>query len=153
MRFDLPHCIASGFYSGRSPKAPGTAGSLAAALIGAGLLALAPVLLWPACLAATTAGFWAVPRVATADEDPGWVVIDEFAGQFLAMTTLGHFTWQGVAAAFVLFRLFDIAKPGPIGWADRRAGPLAVMGDDVLAGVAGAAILVAVRAVWPGVLD
>ncbi len=145
MRFDLPHCIASGFYSGRSPKAPGTAGSLAAALIGAGLLALAPVLLWPACLAATTAGFWAVPRVATADEDPGWVVIDEFAGQFLAMTTLGHFTWQGVAAAFVLFRLFDIAKPGPIGCIDRQGGAFGIMADDLFAGAAAALILLAAR--------
>jgi phosphatidylglycerophosphatase A len=47
----------------------------------------------------------------------------------------------GLALAFVLFRLLDIAKPGPIGWADRHAGPLAVMGDDVIAGAIVAVVL------------
>jgi phosphatidylglycerophosphatase A len=52
--------------------------------------------------------------------------------------------------AFALFRLFDITKPGPIGWADRHGGAFWVMADDVLAGAAAALILLAVRALWPG---
>jgi phosphatidylglycerophosphatase A len=145
-RRGLAFWIATGGYSGLAPKAPGTAGSLAAAVIGAGLLWVSPALLAPAALAATIAGFWAVPFVAAPDEDPGFVVIDEWAGQFLAMAALGHFSGMGVAASFVLFRLFDIAKPGPIGWADRQSGAFGIMTDDVLAGFAAALILLGVRA-------
>ncbi|WP_376092184.1 phosphatidylglycerophosphatase A [Roseomonas sp. CCTCC AB2023176] len=52
----------------------------------------------------------------------------------------------GVVLAFALFRLFDIAKPGPVGWADRRAGAMGVMLDDVIAGAMAGAVIVAVRA-------
>ena len=141
----LARLIAAGGGSGFSPKAPGTVGSAVAALLGAGLLALNPVLLWPACLIGTVAGFWAVPLVARPEEDPGWVVIDEFAGQWLALTALGHFSWLGVAAGFGLFRLFDIAKPGLIGCADRQGGAFGIMADDLLAGAAAALLLLLAR--------
>lgn len=142
---NLPRLIATGFGSGLAPKAPGTAGSAAAAVLGAALLAISPALLAPAALAATVVGFWAVPFVASLDEDPSFVVIDEWAGQFLAMSALSRPTPLGVLAAFLLFRLFDITKPGPIGWADRQTGAFGIMTDDILAGAAAALILLILR--------
>ncbi len=144
--------IASGFGSGYAPKAPGTAGSLAAAILGAGLLWISPWALLAAALLAAVGGVWAI-RAANVGNDPGWVVIDEFAGQWITLLGLAAVSPAGVTVAFLLFRLLDITKPGPIGWADRRQGPLAVMGDDVIAGAIGALALLAVRLIWPHLLD
>ena len=116
--------------------APGTWGSAA-------VLPLAWLPWWAALLAAglfTLAGFWALHRLPEAAEDPSWVVVDEAAGQALALAAASG--WLGVALAFALFRLFDVWKPGPVGWADRRAGPFGVMADDLIAGaMAGACLL------------
>jgi len=147
----LARLVAGGFGCGRWPWAPGTMASLAAALVGALLLWLSPWLLAAAALAAAFGGVWAI-RAAGAEGDPGWVVIDEVAGQWLTLLALPAPSLTGVAAGFALFRLLDIAKPGPIGWADRRHGPVAVMADDVIAGVIGAALLLAARLAWPGLL-
>ena len=146
----LPHpaatLVASFGGAGRSPVAPGTAGSLAALLLGA-LAMQGPAWLLPAlAILATIAGLLAIPRaVPSPDADPGWVVIDEVAGQWITMLGLGAATPLGLLAAFALFRALDIAKPGPIGWADRQPGALGIMLDDVLAGLIGAAILLAAR--------
>ncbi len=80
-----------------------------------------------------------------ADADPGWVVIDEVAGQWITLLGLREPTPLGLLAAFALFRTLDIAKPGPVGWADRRRGAVGVMADDVIAGGLGAALLWALR--------
>ncbi|MBV9786055.1 MAG: phosphatidylglycerophosphatase A [Acidisphaera sp.] len=144
--------VASGFCSGFAPVAPGTVGSLAALLLGAGLMTLSPWALPAAALAACGGGVWAVAR-ADALDDPGWVVIDEFAGQFIAMLCLARPTLRGLCAAFLLFRLVDVAKPGPVGWADRQRSALGVMGDDILAGLITAGIIWAARTRWPGLLD
>jgi phosphatidylglycerophosphatase A len=85
------------------------------------------------------AGFWALRRLPEAEADPGWVVVDEAAGQSLALSAASG--WLGVLLAFALFRLFDIAKPGPVGWADRQPGPFGVMADDLIAGALAAAVL------------
>jgi phosphatidylglycerophosphatase A len=138
---------------GRFPWAPGTLASLVAAAVGAGLLQISPWLLAAAAVVATLAGLWAIRAAGAGEADPGWVVIDEVAGQFLTLLALPRPTWPGLAAGFLLFRLLDLAKPGPIGWADRRHGALAVMGDDVIAGVIGALLLLTGRAAFPGVLD
>ena len=140
--------IASGGGSGFSPVAPGTAGSLTALAIGAGLFWLSPWVLAGGALAASVGGVWAV-RASQAKGDPGWIVIDEFAGQWIAMLGLGALTPMGLLAAFGLFRLFDIWKPGPVGWADRWHTPAGVVADDVIAGAMAAGILVGVRMVWP----
>ena len=153
MKPSLARLIAGACGVGHVPWAPGTFASLVAAGLGGLLLGVSPWLLAAEALAAIVGGVWAIGAAQAGAGDPGWVVIDEFAGQWLTLLALPRPTLPGLIVAFLLFRVLDIAKPGPIGWADRRAGPLAVMGDDVLAGVAGAAILVAVRAVWPGVLD
>jgi phosphatidylglycerophosphatase A len=140
--------VASGCGAGFAPVAPGTAGSLVGLALGASLLWAAPAALPWAGLAATLGGLWAV-RAAQIVGDPGWVVIDEVAGQLLALLPLARPTPLGLLAAFLLFRLLDIAKPGPIGWADRQGGAVAIMADDVLAGAIAAAILWAVRSHWP----
>jgi phosphatidylglycerophosphatase A len=117
--------------------APGTWASAAVLPIGflPGWVALL------ACLGFTAAGFWALRRLPDAGEDPGWIVVDEAAGQALALTFAA--SWLGVLIAFALFRLFDIAKPGAVGWADRQPGPFGVMADDLVAGaMAGILLLV-----------
>lgn len=131
--------------------AAGTVASVAAALVGAALLWWSPLALAAAALAAIAGGFWAV-RAARVEGDPGWVVIDEFAGQWIGMLALATATPIGVAASFVLFRFFDITKLGPVGWADRQHGAFGVMADDVIAGVLTAVVLAGVRWWWPRLL-
>jgi phosphatidylglycerophosphatase A len=147
----LARLIASGCGCGFVPVAPGTAGSAIALLSGALLMQLPPYVLPAAVLLATLGGFWAV-RAANVDGDPGWVVIDEFAGQWLALFGLAHASLAGLLAAFLIFRVLDIAKPGPIGWADRQKSAAGVMADDVIAGAITACILWAINARWPELL-
>jgi phosphatidylglycerophosphatase A len=155
----LARLIASGLLSGYAPKAPGTAGSLVGAALGAGLLAISPWALLAATVAATLGGLAAImhatglplrARNKEAMDDPGWVVIDEIAGQFCALLLLPRPSWAGVILAFALFRLFDITKPGPIGWADRQAGAAGIMADDILAGLAAAVIVGVARILGAG---
>jgi phosphatidylglycerophosphatase A len=150
MRF-VSRLIASGFGSGFAPFAPGTAGSLAALGLGVPML-LGPGWVLPAAIVlATLAGLWAIGPAGGGD-DPGWVTIDEFAGQWIAMLPLASPSPLGLAAAFALFRLFDITKPGPIGWADRQPGAVGVMADDLIAGGMAAAVIWGVRQGWPNIL-
>jgi phosphatidylglycerophosphatase A len=136
----LARLVASGLGSGLLPRAPGTWGSLAALGVGAALLAGSHWLLAAGIVAAILAGFWAIPR-AGGQADPGWVVIDEVAGMWLTMLPLATPSLVGLAVAFGVFRLLDIAKPGPIGAIDRWPGAAGVMGDDIAAGLAGAALV------------
>lgn len=146
----LPRLIASGCGCGYAPFAAGTIASAIAVLIGAFALhvsfALVPIL---AAIAAF-GGLWAV-NAAHIEGDPSWVVVDEFAGQWLALCGLAAATWPGLIAAFLIFRLLDIAKPGPIGWADRQKTPVGIMADDIIAGAIAAGILWAMRSHWPNV--
>ncbi len=146
----LARLVASGFGVGRVPVAAGTAASALATLIGGGLLTASPVWLAAAAVVATVGGFWAI-RGARVEGDPGWVVIDEFAGQFITLLGLSEVTPLSLLIAFLLFRVLDITKLGPIGWADRQHGVFGIMADDVIAGFAAAIILFVGRAVWPGV--
>lgn len=144
----LARFIAAGFGTGHTPVAAGTVASAAAALTGAGLLQLSPLALAAAALLATIGGTVAVTR-AGVEGDPGWVVIDEFAGQWISLMALARPTLAGVVAAFVLFRSFDVTKLGPVGWADRQHGAFGVMADDVIAGIIAALVLVLVRLLRP----
>lgn len=84
------------------------------------------------------AGLWALRSLVPGNEDPGWVVIDEAAGTFLATLGLGL---VGAMVAFVVFRAADIAKkffPGVV-QAERLGGPSGVMADDLVAGLYGLA--------------
>lgn len=143
---------------GHLRPAPGTWGSLVALPLAWGLHALGgPLLLVIATLVVTGLGWWAVgieTRDST-DKDPSEIVIDEVAGQWIALwpvsigaaMSVAAFTalWPGIVVAFVAFRALDILKPGPIGWADRQPGALGVMADDLIAGWL-AALVVAVAA-------
>lgn len=141
--------IAAGFGTGFAPIAAGTVASAVATLAGATLLWCSPLILLLAALLATFGGVWAI-RAAQVEGDPGWVTIDEFAGQWIALLGLRSVTPLGVLAAFVLFRFFDVTKLGPVGWADRRHGPAGIMADDLIAGALAGGILWAVRSHWPG---
>ncbi len=136
--------------------APGTWGSAVALLLGMGILQGAgfPALVLATVLV-TALGFWACAAELQPGEDPCEVVIDEVAGQWLALLftaaafwmrghsaigfwTSGHVGWLPWPAwvfPFVLFRLFDIWKPWIIGRADRRTDAAGVMLDDLWAGV------------------
>jgi phosphatidylglycerophosphatase A len=147
----LARLVAGGFGSGLVPFAPGTAGALLGLLLGVPLLLAPPGMLAIAALLVSLLGLWAI-RAARVEGDPGCVVIDEIAGQFVALLGLARPTIVGLAVAFALFRLFDIVKPGPVGWADRQGGAAGIMADDLIAGGIAACILWAVRQHWPAVL-
>lgn len=88
-------------------------------------------------------GCWAAAKlpVASATKDPGWIVIDEVAGQWLALLP-APIDPSSYLLAFLLFRIFDIWKPWPVRWADRRVpSGLGIMLDDVLAAGYAAAVL------------
>jgi len=139
--------------SGLLPGAPGTWGSLAtlpfawviAAHWGSEWLLLAAAL-------ALAAGLAASHRYLrnSASKDPGTIVIDETAGQFLALAAAPPDVWW-FAAGFVLFRIADILKPWPASWADRKLpGAFGVMIDDVFAGAYALAVLYAARELLAG---
>jgi len=133
------------FGSGWLPWVPGTWGSLAALPFAWAILAYAggPGTLALAALAVFVLGCWAADIAVreTETEDPGWIVVDEVVGQWLTLLA-APFNLVGFAAAFFLFRLFDIWKPWPIRWVDRSVkGGFGVMADDVLAAVYAAAVL------------
>jgi phosphatidylglycerophosphatase A len=140
----LARLIAAGFGTGFAPLAAGTIASAVAVPIGVLLLMASPWLLLAAAVLAVCGGVWAV-QAARVVGDPGWVVIDEFAGQWITLLGLVYITPAGLVAAFVLFRFFDVTKLGPVGWADRQHGTFGIMADDIIAGVIAAVILHAVQ--------
>lgn len=124
--------------SGLLPRAPGTWGSLFT-LPFAWIIATAwgSEALFVAAALAFLAGLWASAQYLkySTSKDPGAVVIDETAGQLLALALVPAELWW-YAAGFILFRLADIFKPWPASWADRSLrGALGVMTDDIFAAV------------------
>ena len=144
----LARFIAAGCGAGYAPLAAGTVASAVAVISGAGLMLLSPWALAVAAVLAIFGGYLAVKR-ASIEGDPGWVVIDEFAGQWITLLALPRPSLTGLLAAFVLFRIFDITKLGPVGWADRRHGAFGIMADDVIAGLIAAALLASAVAFRP----
>jgi phosphatidylglycerophosphatase A len=130
--------IASGLGVGLSPRAPGTVGSLAALLPWWFFLRHLSLPWYLASLIlAFIIGIWAANWVIakTRIEDPSVVVWDEFVGLWIALL-LAPNGWPWMLGGFVLFRVFDIWKPWPVRWADRKLhGGVGAMLDDVLAGV------------------
>jgi len=120
---------------------PGTWGSAAAALIWAGLAGALPLAERPLVLAAMAAiaiaiGIPAATRVARASgkKDPGFVVIDEVAGQWITLL-FAPVTWKTLLAAFILFRGFDIVKPPPVRQLEKLPEGTGIVVDDVAAGL------------------
>ncbi|HEB79995.1 MAG TPA: phosphatidylglycerophosphatase A [Rhodospirillales bacterium] len=145
--------MATWFGAGYLPKAPGTWGSLAALPFAWGIFITFGWLgLAVASAAAFMAGLWSagVYLRESGTHDPGPVVIDEVAGQWLTLLVVPADLLL-YAAGFVFFRMADILKPWPASWADRKvSGPLGVMLDDVLAAAYAAATLYGLR-VWLGI--
>ena len=132
------HFLAFGFGAGLSPRAPGTMGTLVAVPLWWLLASNASIWGYLLVTAAVIAvGPWLCGRTS-ADmgvHDHGGIVWDEIAG-FLVTMILVPVTWWTALAGFLFFRLFDIAKPWPIGWLDRRVhGGTGIMIDDLVAGL------------------
>jgi phosphatidylglycerophosphatase A len=148
---------------GRLRPAPGTWASLAALLLGMAVLRVAGL---PALVLATgvvtALGFWTCARLPQSGTDPSWVVIDEVAGQWLALLfpaagfwmrgVEGWLPWPAWVAPFLLFRLFDIWKPWLAGRADRRGDAAGVMLDDLWAGLFAGVGTVILAGLWHVVL-
>jgi phosphatidylglycerophosphatase A len=147
---DTARFIASGGGSGFAPRASGTFGSLVGLALGAVLLHFGHGTLLLFTLLVSAAGIWAIQRVG-GEDDAGWIVIDEIAGQMIAVLALPFVSVPGLLLAFVLFRLFDITKLGPIGVLDRRHDAWGVMGDDWIAGVFAAICVAVILFIFPTV--
>ena len=131
------HCLALGFGAGLSPRAPGTMGTLVAIP----LYLLVSGLPTPWFIALLAVGFVAGIRICQAATDAigmpdhGAIVWDEVIGFGVTMIAAPA-GWEWVLAGFVLFRLFDVLKPWPISWFDRRIhGGRGIMLDDLIAGL------------------
>lgn len=129
--------LAFGFGSGLAPKAPGTAGTLVA--IPLYLLFAQWELPWYTVFVAAAAllGVWicgAASRQLAVHDHPG-IVWDEFVGYWITMWAV-PLDWRWIIAGFVVFRVFDIAKPWPVSVLDRKlGGGVGIMADDMLAGL------------------
>jgi phosphatidylglycerophosphatase A len=129
--------MATGCGAGKIPAAPGTFGSLA------GLLLAWCVSGWHAFLLVLFIVLFCVLAVGVAHQaerllgskDPGAIVIDEIAGMLIACAGIS-LTATAAVCLFILFRLFDILKPFPVGWLDRRlTGGFGIVADDLAAGI------------------
>jgi phosphatidylglycerophosphatase A len=161
----MSRMIATLFGVGLLRPGPGTWGSAAALPLFWALHAVGGLILALVAIAAVIPlGFWAV-RAETSgatEEDPGEIVIDEVAGQWIALLPVSWGAtvagadilalWPGWIAGFALFRLFDIWKPWLVGRADRMGGPAGVMLDDIVAGLFAALGTMALGALWHAVL-
>lgn len=145
--------LLSWFGCGYATRAPGTVGSLGAlpfawAIQSTGIPWALPV----ASLLTFALGCWLSGRylaeIGAEGGDPQWIVLDEVAGVWLAVSLLDP-SWLSYALGFLLFRLFDIWKPLPIGWIDQKVkGGLGVMLDDYVAGLFAALLLYAASLMW-----
>lgn len=133
-------------YLGFVPWAPGTWGAAAAIVTYFGLLKyglINPYILVAIILLSCIVALWsygaAVRELNTGD--PSEFVIDEYAGMMVSLLCMPE-EWWLILASFLFFRLYDIWKPGPVGWLDRKHGAVPVLADDLLAGV------MAVFSVW-----
>lgn len=138
--------ILSGFGLGFLPVAPGTFGSLLPVAVfllvyhfwpNAGILST--ILSALIILSSISCIMFAESAEKTAGKkDPGWIVIDEVAGQSVALLPIA-FAGKNIlvvcVAAFILFRIFDILKPYPVKNAEKLPGGYGILFDDILAGI------------------
>lgn len=156
--FSIVEILATGFYAGKIKPAPGTWGTIVAIPIAVGLAWMTRFVPL-AYLALSIASVFVASIIAELHErnsgahDPGEIVVDEIVGYLIAAAWL-PFTWQTFVAAFVAFRFFDILKPFPISYIDRKIeGGLGTVLDDVAAGIIANVILqiVYTQTAWLGV--
>lgn len=150
-KLSLYKIIASGFGTGYSPIAPGTAGALLATV----LWYLISCYVSPFLLIVITAilialfsvlGIWSANKLEPVwGEDPSKIVVDEMVGVWIPLLAADSTKFYYPLAAFVLFRLFDIFKPLGIRKMEDLKGGVGVMMDDVLAGIYSLLIIVVLR--------
>jgi phosphatidylglycerophosphatase A len=146
---------------GYLPIAPGTWGSMVGVVLSIGLRAFFVRQLWPRATGHTEyslvvvelvvvftvalIGIWAASRTEklSGKKDPGKVVVDEVAGQMLALTAvpLAVQTWWTIVLAFGVFRFFDIVKPYPARRLESLESGLGIMADDIVAGAYAALVV------------
>ena len=145
-RVSFANTISTWFGCGYSPKAPGTVGSAAAVAIALLIDRYAgwrPLWYGVLALAVTAPAMWAAGETARRArlKDPRFVVVDEVAGQWLALAGARVLNWKSWLAAFLLFRLFDIWKPWPVRQLESLPGGVGIVADDLMAGVDAALVL------------
>jgi phosphatidylglycerophosphatase A len=153
MKERLARVIATWFGAGYVPKAPGTAGSVAAIPL---YLLVAHLGAWyhfGTTVVVTAVGVWAsgVVERQLGTKDPQIIVVDEVAGMLVGLLAAGSPSLATIGVAFVAFRLFDSLKPWPIRYLERLPGGAGVMFDDVGAGILTAFVVLFLRFV--GVLS
>ena len=141
--------IATGFGSGFSPVAPGTAGAAFATIIWLIFSFLTPSYLLPITIFLiilfTILGIWSTNKLEPVwGKDPFRIVVDEMVGVWIALLAVNAREWYFVLA-FILFRLFDIYKPLGIKKMENLKGGTGVMMDDILAGIYSFIILLGVK--------
>ena len=154
------HFIALGLGSGLSRVAPGTVGTLWAwvsFLVWQLLVPADRFEAWTGLVIAvsTVVGWWACTRTARdlAVLDPGNIVWDEVVAFWLVLWLIAPASWLGQFVAFLLFRFFDAAKPGPVGWADQvfkgtgARGGFGILFDDFVAAFCTLLVIAAWRAI------
>ena len=142
MKNSVARALATWFGCGYSPIAPGTVGAAAAVAI-AWFANWQPTANLIAGAIAGVVGIWAATTEArrTGRKDPGQIVIDEVAGQWITLAGATAFHWKSILWGFLLFRLFDIWKPPPVRQLERLPEGTGIMADDLMAGVYGAVVL------------
>lgn len=152
----MMEALATGIYSGKSPWAPGTMGTVVAVpFVWFCVSRFSPIAYMVFAFALILFSIYVAEWYERAKgvHDNQEIVIDEIAGYFVAMVWL-PLTWQAFLFAFVLFRLFDALKPFPIDVVDRKVqGGFGVVLDDVLAGLLTNIVLqiIFVKTTWLGV--
>ena len=138
----VPFWLATGLGSGLIRPAPGTWGSLFGLAAGYGLITFG-VNIWlfiSLIIGVTLIGNYVIDEIEKASgvHDAPEIVIDEVAGMWIALLPVFHIANAELVfiATFILFRVFDIWKPFPIGWVDTKVnGGFGVMADDLIAGI------------------
>ncbi len=158
----MVYLLGIGLGSGLPRRAPGTWGTVGGLIVAIPLLSLGFIPFLIITIISCIIGIWICGRTSElmqGHDDPH-IVWDEWAGMWITLLpfsytgiTVANF-WQDISQslsiialviAFVLFRFFDIIKPPPIGWADKKvSGGLGIMLDDIIAGVMAAAIWIVV---------
>jgi phosphatidylglycerophosphatase A len=148
--------VATALGAGRLKPGPGTWGSVEALLLWFAAASLthasAAAVVWATLAAAVLATLVGIPAATIVEresgrEDPGFVVIDEVAGQWIVLIAC-PVNWEHALLGLGLFRLFDIWKPWPVRKLERLPAGTGIMMDDVAAGVLGLIVMLLVRHWW-----
>lgn len=142
MKNSAARILATWFGCGYSPIAPGTVGAAAAVLV-AYLFGWDRVVNGAAGIFIGIVGIFAatIEAQSSGRKDPGHIVIDEVAGQWITLAGATVFNWKSYLFGFLLFRLFDIWKPAPVRQLEALPAGTGIMADDLMAGVYGAVVL------------